>query len=953
MTLFTAKKNRQADKDGKQPPVSKKKRLSRADRKQIEAAIARANRTDRKEKSAQDSIPYERMWPDGICRVADGHYTKTIQFQDINYQLSQNEDKTAIFEGWCDFLNYFDSSIQFQLSFLNLAASEETFARAINIPLQGDDFDSIRVEYMTMLQNQLAKGNNGLIKTKYLTFGVDADSLKTAKPRLERIETDILNNFKRVGVAAEALDGKARLAQLHGIFHMDEQVPFRFEWEWLAPSGLSTKDFIAPSGFEFRTGKQFRMGKKYGAVSFVQILAPELNDRMLADFLDMESSLIVSLHIQSVDQIKAIKTVKRKITDLDKSKIEEQKKAVRAGYDMDIIPSDLATYGNEAKKLLQDLQSRNERMFLVTFLVLNTADNPRQLDNNVFQASSIAQKYNCQLTRLDFQQEEGLMSCLPLGLNQIEIQRGLTTSSTAIFVPFTTQELFQNGKEALYYGINALSNNLIMVDRKLLKNPNGLILGTPGCFDGKTRILLADGSTPTFAELVEAGITEAMVKAYDYDTCEIVDARAKDIRIEKYVDELKVIKLEDGTRLCCTDTHLIMDADGQFIEANKITDGQRLSGGHVAVRVAFQRLPEKVPVYDLTVPKYGNFLLANGLIVHNSGKSFSAKREIANCFLLTNDDIIICDPEAEYAPLVERLHGQVIKISPTSSNYINPMDLNLDYSDEDNPLSLKSDFILSLCELIVGGKEGLAPVQKTIIDRCVRLVYQDYLNDPRPENMPILEDLYNLLRAQDEKEAQYIATALEIYVTGSLNVFNRRTNVDINNRIVCYDIKELGKQLKKIGMLVVQDQVWNRVTINRAAHKSTRYYIDEMHLLLREEQTAAYTVEIWKRFRKWGGIPTGITQNVKDLLSSREVENIFENSDFVYMLNQAGGDRQILAKQLGISPHQLSYVTHSGEGEGLLFYGSTILPFVDHFPKNTELYRIMTTKPQELKKEDE
>ena len=756
------------------------------------------------------------MWPDGICRVADGHYTKTIQFQDINYQLSQNEDKTAIFEGWCDFLNYFDSSIKFELSFLNLAASKETFARAISIPLQGDDFDSIRVEYMTMLQNQLAKGNNGLIKTKYLTFGIDADSIKSAKPRLERIETDILNNFKRLGVAAETLDGKARLAQLHGIFHMDEQLPFRFEWDWLPSSGLSTKDFIAPSGFEFRTGKQFRMGKKYGAVSFVQILAPELNDRMLAEFLDMESNLVVSLHIQSVDQIKAIKTVKRKITDLDKSKIEEQKKAVRAGYDMDIIPSDLATYGAEAKKLLQDLQSRNERMFLVTFLVLNTADTPRQLDNNVFQASSIAQKYNCQLTRLDFQQEEGLMSCLPLGLNQIEIQRGLTTSSTAIFVPFTTQELFQNGKEALYYGINALSSNLIMVDRKLLKNPNGLILGTPG-----------------------------------------------------------------------------------------------------------------------------------------SGKSFSAKREIANCFLLTTDDVIICDPEAEYAPLVERLHGQVIKISPTSTNYINPMDLNLDYSDDESPLSLKSDFILSLCELIVGGKEGLQPVQKTIIDRCVRLVYQDYLNDPRPENMPVLEDLYNLLRAQDEKEAQYIATALEIYVTGSLNVFNHRSNVDINNRIVCYDIKELGKQLKKIGMLVVQDQVWNRVTINRAAHKSTRYYIDEMHLLLKEEQTAAYTVEIWKRFRKWGGIPTGITQNVKDLLSSREVENIFENSDFVYMLNQAGGDRQILAKQLGISPHQLSYVTHSSEGEGLLFYGSTILPFVDHFPKDTELYRIMTTKPQELKKEDE
>ena len=791
-------------------PVKTKKKLSRADKKQIEAAIARANRTDKKGKSAQDSIPYERMWPDGICRVSDSHYTKTIQFQDINYQLSQNEDKTAIFEGWCDFLNYFDSSIHFQLSFLNLAASEETFANSISIPPQRDAFDSIREEYTTMLQNQLARGNNGLIKTKYLTFGIDADSIKAAKPRLERIETDILNNFKRLGVAARTLDGKERLFQLHAVFHMDEQLPFQFEWDWLAPSGLSTKDFIAPSSFEFRTGKQFRMGKKYGAVSFLQILAPELNDRLLADFLDMESSLIVSMHIQSVDQVKAIKTVKRKITDLDRSKIEEQKKAVRAGYDMDIIPSDLATYGSEAKKLLQDLQSRNERMFLLTFLVLNTADNPRQLGNNIFQAGSIAQKYNCQLTRLDFQQEEGLMSCLPLGLNQIEIQRGLTTSSTAIFVPFTTQELFQNGKEALYYGINALSNNLIMVDRKLLKNPNGLILGTPG-----------------------------------------------------------------------------------------------------------------------------------------SGKSFSAKREIANCFLLTSDDVIICDPEAEYAPLVERLHGQVIKISPTSTNYINPMDLNLDYSDDESPLSLKSDFILSLCELIVGGKEGLQPVQKTIIDRCVRLVYNEYLNDPKPENMPILEDLYNLLREQEEKEAQYIATALEIYVTGSLNVFNHQSNVDIDNRIVCYDIKELGKQLKKIGMLVVQDQVWNRVTINRAAHKSTRYYIDEMHLLLKEEQTAAYTVEIWKRFRKWGGIPTGITQNVKDLLSSREVENIFENSDFVYLLNQASGDRQILSKALNISPSQQNYITNSNAGEGLIFYGSTIVPFKDDFPKDTQLYRIMTTRLEE------
>ena len=791
--------------------MSTARRLTGADKRQIEAAIANAKRQDKRHKSAQDSIPFQRMFPDGICRVTDTYYTKTIQFQDINYQLSQNEDKTAIFDGWCDFLNYFDASVHFQLTFLNMAANKDTYGTQITIPLRGDEDDAIRTEYTQMLRDQLAKGNNGLIKTKYLTFGIEADGMKTAKPRLERIETDVLNNFKRLGVAAEPLNGTDRLRLLHDMLRTDDPAPFRFSWDWLASSGLSVKDFIAPSSFEFAKGNYFGIGQKRGAVSFLQILAPELNDRMLADFLDMESSLIVTMHVQSVDQISAIKTIKRKITDLDRMKIEEQKKAVRSGYDMDIIPSDLATYGAEAKKLLQELQSRNERMFLLTFLVLNIADSVPKLRNNVFQASSIAQKYNCQLVRLDFRQEEGLMSSLPLGLNQVEIQRSLTTSAVAIFVPFTTQELYQNGSEALYCGLNALSNNLIMVDRKFLKNPNGLILGTPG-----------------------------------------------------------------------------------------------------------------------------------------SGKSFAAKREIANVFFVTNDDIIICDPEAEYGPLVERLHGQVIKISPTSPHFINPMDLNLNYSDDENPLSLKSDFILSLCELIVVGKDGLQPVEKTIIDRCVRMVYRDYLNDPKPENMPVLEDLYQELRRQEEKEAQYVATALEIYVTGSLNVFNHRTNVDIQNRIVAFDIKELGKQLKKIGMLVVQDQVWNRVTVTREAHKATRYYIDEFHLLLKEEQTAAYSVEIWKRFRKWGGVPTGITQNVKDLLASREVENIFENSDYIYMLNQASGDRQILAKQLNISPHQLSYVTHSGEGEGLLFYGNIILPFVDRFPKDTELYRVMTTKPNEV-----
>ena len=777
----------------------------------MQEIIERAKRDDGIPRTAQQSIPFQRMFPDGICRVSDRYYTKTIQYQDINYQLAQQEDKTAIFEEWCSFLNFFDSSILFELSFMNMATDAEVFEKNIRIPLRNDHFNSVRSEYSQMLKTQLAQGNNGLTKTKYITFGIEAESMREAKPRLDHVQTNLMNNFKRLGVVAKVLNGKDRLQLMHAMFHMGDNDRFYFDWNWLAGSGLSVKDFIAPTSFSFPGGRTFTMGSLHGAMSYLQITASDLSDQLLKDFLDMETSEIVTMHIQSVDQTAAIKQIKHTITELDRSKIEEQKKAVRAGYDMDIIPSDLATYGKDAKALLKELQSQNERMFLITFLIMNTGKTEQELENNVFQASSIAQKHNCNLRRLDFQQEQGLMSSLPLANNLIEIQRALTTSSTAIFIPFTTQELFQNGDEALYYGLNALSSNLIMVDRKKLKNPNGLILGTPG-----------------------------------------------------------------------------------------------------------------------------------------SGKSFSAKREITNAFLVTDDDVIICDPEAEYTPLVNCLEGQVIKISPTSTHYINPMDINESYSEDDNPLALKADFILSLCELIVGGKEGLQPIEKTVIDRCVHQIYQHYFEDPKPENMPLLEDLYHALLQQEEKEAHRVATALEIYVKGSLNLFNHRTNVDINNRFVCYDIKELGKQLKKIGMLIVQDQVWGRVTANRSAGKTTRYYMDEFHLLLKEEQTAAYSVEIWKRFRKWGGIPTGITQNVKDLLSSREVENIFENSDFVYMLNQAAGDRQILAQQLNISPHQLSYVTHSGEGEGLLFYGNVILPFVDHFPTDLALYKIMTTKLSDI-----
>ena len=636
----------------------------------------------------------------------------------------------------CDFYNGYDPTIGVQVSLSSRYVEHGPEEDLFGIHSQGDDLDPIRedaagilrfqYERGRILRFQYERGSNGYVKTKYVTLTIEAENLAAARARFARIETDTLNRFKVMGAAAHVLDGRERLELLHGILH-PEGGKFAFDWDWLAPSGLSVKDFIAPSSFQFGETRTFRIGEMYGAVSFLQITAPEIHDRILAEFMETEGNILVTMHIRGINQNEAIKMVKRKITDLDAMKIAEQKRAVRSGYDMDILPSDLATYGGAAKSILQDLQSRNERMFNLTFLVMHMAETRQKLEIAVSQAASVAQTYNCLLSRLDFQQEDGLMSSLPLGLNRIRIERSLTTSALAVFVPFVTQELFMGG-DAMYYGLNALSNNMILLDRKQSRSPNGLVFGTPG-----------------------------------------------------------------------------------------------------------------------------------------SGKSMSCKREITFIILTTQDNVIICDPEDEYSPLVNRLG-----------------------------------------------------------------------------------DLMEALLAQGIPEANRVAQALDLYVNGSLNFFNHRTTVDIRNRLVCFDIKGLGKNLKKPGMLIVQDAVWNTVTINRAIGRSTWYFVDEFHLLLKEEQTAAYSAEIWKRFRKWGGVPTGATQNPKDLLSSPEIENILENSDFIYMLNQAAGDRKILAERLGISTEQLAYVTNSEPGHGLLFFNNVILPFADDFPKDTELYKLLTTKPSEV-----
>ena len=764
--------------------------------------------------SAQQTIPYLVMHPDGVCQLPGGLYTKTVEYEDINYSVASTEDQTAIFSGWSSFLNYFDSSLPFQLSFINRRSRSRSRYK-VNIPPAQDDFDSIRAEFTGMLKNQIAKSNNGIERSKYITFGLPADGIAEARPRLERVEADVTGNLKRLGVPSVPMDGQARLALLHGQMHPGNREPFRFSWQDIPKTGLGTKDYIAPDSFDFRQARTFRIGQYWGAASYLHILASELSDKLLAEILELDAEMTVTLHIQTVDQLKAIKTIKGKISDIGKMKVEEQRKAVRAGYDPDILPPDLITFSKDAAELLADLQSRNERMFLLTFTVVNLAPTRQRLENDVFTVGGIAQKYNCTLKRLDWQQEQGFVSSLALGYNEVEIQRGMTTSSTAIFIPFMTRELRMAGP-SLYYGMNALSHNVIMADRKKLKSANGLYLGSTG-----------------------------------------------------------------------------------------------------------------------------------------SGKSFAAKREIINVFLaIPKDRIIIVDPMGEYVPLVRRLgnQAQIIEISPDSPNHLNPMDVELNMTAGESPLSMKADFLLSLCELVVGGKDGLQPIEKTVIDRCVRLVYREQALGIATGKTPLLQDLYEELLKQPEPEARRVATALELYCTGSLNLFNHPTNVKTDKRVVCIVLKNMGENLRKIAMHITNEFVSQAVDANFHNGVSTWCYFDEFHILLRDALTASYFVAVWKMLRKKGCVPSALTQNVKDLLASREIEAILDNTDFMILLSQAQSDRAILAKQLGISEHQLSYITHSNSGEGLLFYGDVTIPFVDRFPRG-EIYNLLTTRPEDLKNE--
>lgn len=769
--------------------------------------------------STQETINFKKMYRNGVCKLTDKKYSKMIRFSDVSYQLAKDEEKQRLFNLYCTLLNSFDETITFQLCFMNFkASSQKTTTEEEFIYTNDDSYAKQRSEYLQFLKRQKEKGNSGIIKNKYLIFTIEERNYKSATRRLHAIERTVNELFKTLGVQTEAIEGTERLSILNYAFNSNSKYyrPIEeLEEDEIFNSGLA-KSLIAPSMMDFQTSKEhFKLPKKYGTTHYFNLTATELSDRVLVDLLEEDKELIVSLHIKPVAQQKAIKMVKSKNSDLNSTKIDEQKKSLQRGYDMDILPTDLNMFIDDSKKVLQELQKENEKYFYATITITAFEENLETLNDSLFTLQTLVQKQNCELEDMQYQQEKAFLSALPLGYNVNEkgLERGLTTSATASFIPFTTQELYQRVYSPIYYGLNALSNNMIQVSRKALKNPNGLCLGTPG-----------------------------------------------------------------------------------------------------------------------------------------SGKTFAVKREIIDVFLQTLDDILISDPEGEYGRFVELLKGEVINISLNSKTYINPLDINMvNYGDKGNPIAFKSDFILSMMNVIAGGKDGITPKQKTITDKATRKIYRKFLETSDKNDIPILEDLYNEFRANKSEPSQDLADALELYVHGSLNVFNHHTNINPQNRLICFDISQLGENIKDLAMLILQDYVWNKVTTNREVSKMTWYYMDEFHKLLAEQQTSNYSVTFWKQFRKYGGIPTGITQNVKDLLASPKIETILENSDFIYLLNQATEDRKTLQKKLEISDYQATYVTNSKEGEGLIIYNGIILPFKDKFPKNNSLYPVMTSKPSEIK----
>lgn len=754
-------------------------------------------------KSTQDTLPYVCFCSEYIMCVDKNRFSKTYKFDDVNYTSASAEQQEAIFLAYCDVLNGIDTTADLQVTIHNNKVNRRDFERKILLKPKNDNFNKYREEYNEMLREKLMQGQNGISCNKYMTLTVTAVDVEAAAQKIATIEVHLRMGFQKIGSSLIPLNANQRVRILADIFRgVNKEIRPISTGEF---QRRSEKSLCCPDYFEFKND-YFMYDNNYARLLFVRQLPSSLADTILTNIAETNLNLIVTVNIAAVEPDAAIKIVNRQLTSMRSDQIKKNKKASQHGVFIDVTSDNLKRSLEEAEGLLDDLTSKNQKMFLTNLIVMVIADNFNELEANTEKIIAVLNKNVCTTATAFLQQEECLASVLPIGNCKLDVRRTLITESTAVFMPFNARELTQEG--GMYYGLNSVNNNIIIFNRTNLINPNGFILGAPG-----------------------------------------------------------------------------------------------------------------------------------------SGKSFSAKREMLNVFLCSDDDIIIIDPEREYTNLCRALNGEVIYISENSKSYLNPLEIVLTDENDDDPVAAKYNFFLSFFETIMG-KSGITPEQKTAIDNCLHRIYNPILAG-QTDVMPTLSDYFKVLGeyAEEKPEAKSLYSALELYVTGSMSTFAHSSNVNTNNRVVVYDIKELGKQLKSLGMMVVLENLWDRIVRNRLIGRRTRIYIDEIYLLFQNEQSANFLYELYKRARKWGGIPTGITQNVEDLLRSDTGRSMLANSEFILMLSQSATDRDNLAKLLKIPEESMTHVTNAIAGSGLMFAGSYgITPFKDDFPQNTELYKLMTTR---------
>ena len=754
-------------------------------------------------KSVQDAIPIDAMWEDGIFLVGKNKYSKCFKFTDINYSVASREDKEEMFLEYSELLNSFDTGATSKITIINRRLNKLDFQKTMFIKLEDDELDKYRKEYNKMLLDK-ATASNGIVQEKCITITIEKKSIEDARLYFLRIGTELINKFKELGSVCVELEAVERLQLFHDFYRVGEETAFNFDFISNMRKGHSFKDYICPDTFEIKDD-YIKIGNRYARVLFLKEYANYIKDSMVAELTDINKNSMMSIDVIPIAMDEAVREAENRRLGVETNITNWQRRQNANNNFSAIIPYDLEMQREQSKEFLDDLITRDQRMFMSVLTMVHTAETKEELDNDTEEILTIARKNLCQFGVLRFQQLDGLNTAMPFGVRKIDTLRTLTTESLAVFMPFRVQEIRETN--GIYYGQNVISKNMIIADRKKLLNGNSLVFGVSG-----------------------------------------------------------------------------------------------------------------------------------------SGKSFITKEEIVFTMLKDkNADVIVIDPENEYTPLVKALGGEVIKVSATSGNHINAMDMNKNYADGANPVILKSEFILSLCEQLIGS-DNLGAKQKSIIDRCTASTYRYYLQGNYQGTPPTLQDFYQELLKQEETEAKEIALAIELFVNGSLNTFAKQTNVDTENRLICYNILDLGKQLLPLGMLVVLDSILNRITQNRAKGRNTYIFIDEIYLLLRNEYSANFLYTLWKRVRKYGAYLIGITQNVEDMLQNNTARAMMANSELIIMLNQASTDRAELAKLLNISDLQLSYITNVGSGEGLLKIGSSLIPFSNKFPKDTELYKLMTTK---------